>query len=96
MAYLLVLDLGLDVVDGVAALDLERDGLARQRLDEDLHLASPSLSLGLRPRRVMVVVVLGSRAKAGEPAPLYRGEETQRGGVELVFVSEPGAKGDLT
>jgi hypothetical protein len=48
MAYLLVLDLGLDVVDGVAALDLERDGLARQRLDEDLHLASPSLSLGLR------------------------------------------------
>jgi hypothetical protein len=42
------------------------------------------------------VVVLGSRAKAGEPAPLYRGEETQRGGVELVFVSEPGAKGDLT
>uniref|UniRef100_A0A453GZQ5 Uncharacterized protein n=1 Tax=Aegilops tauschii subsp. strangulata TaxID=200361 RepID=A0A453GZQ5_AEGTS len=35
---LLVLDLGLDIVDGVAALDLERDGLARQGLDEDLHL----------------------------------------------------------
>ena len=34
---LLVLDLGLDVVDGVAGLDLERDGLARQSLDEDLH-----------------------------------------------------------
>uniref|UniRef100_A0A453H003 Uncharacterized protein n=1 Tax=Aegilops tauschii subsp. strangulata TaxID=200361 RepID=A0A453H003_AEGTS len=34
---LLVLDLGLDIVDGVAALDLERDGLARQGLDEDLH-----------------------------------------------------------
>jgi len=33
------LDLGLDIVDGVAALDLERDGLPRQRLDEDLHLA---------------------------------------------------------
>ena len=29
-----VLDLGLDVVDGVAALDLERDGLARQGLNE--------------------------------------------------------------
>ena len=35
---LLVLDLGLDVVDGVAALDLEGDGLAGQGLDEDLHL----------------------------------------------------------
>merc|ERR1719473_893122 len=34
---LLVLDLGLDIVDGVGALDLERDRLARQRLDEDLH-----------------------------------------------------------
>jgi hypothetical protein len=41
----LVLDLGLDVVDGVAALDLKRDGLPRQRLHEDLHLASLSLSL---------------------------------------------------
>ena len=38
----LVLDLGLDVADGVAALDLERDRLPRQRLDEDLHLDSPS------------------------------------------------------
>jgi hypothetical protein len=34
----LVLDLGLDIVDGVAALDLESDGLPRQRLHEDLHL----------------------------------------------------------
>uniref|UniRef100_A0A453IGN4 Uncharacterized protein n=1 Tax=Aegilops tauschii subsp. strangulata TaxID=200361 RepID=A0A453IGN4_AEGTS len=33
----LVLDLGLDVVDGVAALHLEGDGLPRQRLHEDLH-----------------------------------------------------------
>ena len=36
-APLLVLDFGLDIVDGVARLDLERDGLARQRLDKDLH-----------------------------------------------------------
>ena len=35
----LILDLSLDVVDGVAALDLEGDGLPRQGLDEDLHLA---------------------------------------------------------
>ena len=34
---LLVLDLGLDVVDGVGGLDVEGDGLARQGLDENLH-----------------------------------------------------------
>ena len=34
---LLVLDLGLDVLDGVVGLDLKRDGLAGQCLDEDLH-----------------------------------------------------------
>jgi hypothetical protein len=31
---LLVLDLGLDIVDGVGGLDLEGDGLAREGLDE--------------------------------------------------------------
>ena len=30
----LVLDLGLDIVDGVARFDLEGDGLTRQSLDE--------------------------------------------------------------
>ena len=34
---LLVLDLGLDVVNGVGGFDLEGNGLARQGLDEDLH-----------------------------------------------------------
>ena len=34
---LLVLDLGLDVVNGVGGLDVEGDGLARQGLDENLH-----------------------------------------------------------
>jgi len=34
---LLVLNLGLDVVDGVGRLNLERDGLAGQSLDKDLH-----------------------------------------------------------
>merc|ERR1712111_56671 len=33
---LLVLDLGLDCIDGVGGLDLEGDGLAREGLDEDL------------------------------------------------------------
>ena len=34
---LLVLDLGLDVLDGVGGLDLKGDGLASESLDEDLH-----------------------------------------------------------
>jgi hypothetical protein len=34
---LLVLDLRLDVVDGVGGLNLQSDGLAGQSLDEDLH-----------------------------------------------------------
>ena len=34
---LLVLDLGFDIVDGVARLHLEGDSLAREGLDEDLH-----------------------------------------------------------
>ena len=33
----LVLDLGLDIVDGVRRLHLEGDSLAREGLDEDLH-----------------------------------------------------------
>ena len=34
---LLVLDLSLDVVDGVRGLDLEGNGLASEGLDKDLH-----------------------------------------------------------
>ena len=44
---LLVLDLGLDIVDGVARLDLEGNGLTRQGLDETIsgvlvHVQFPS------------------------------------------------------
>merc|ERR1712026_531386 len=39
---LLVLDLSLDVLDGVRGLDLEGDGLTGEGLDEDLHTSSPS------------------------------------------------------
>ena len=42
---LLVLDFLFDVVDGVRRLDVQRDGLARQRLDEDLR-ARGALSRG--------------------------------------------------
>ena len=37
---LLVLDLALDVINGIRALHFQRDGLAGQRLDEDLHTAT--------------------------------------------------------
>jgi hypothetical protein len=33
----LVLDLGLDVFNGIRRLDIERNGLARERLDENLN-----------------------------------------------------------
>jgi len=38
----LVLDLGLDVFDGVCWLNIEGDGLSSQCLDEDLHTTSES------------------------------------------------------
>jgi len=38
----LVLDLGLDVFDGVSWLDIEGDGLSSKGLDEDLHTTSKS------------------------------------------------------
>jgi len=37
---LLVLNLGLDSLDGVRALNLESDGLSRQGLHEDLHAST--------------------------------------------------------
>lgn len=37
---LLVLDLGLHILDGVAGLDLEGDGLTGQSLHKDLHFAT--------------------------------------------------------
>ena len=37
---LLVLNLGLDIVDGVTGLDIQGDGLAGQGLDKDLHASS--------------------------------------------------------
>jgi len=39
----LILDLGLDGVDGITGLDIEGDGLSGEGLDEDLHLVFSSL-----------------------------------------------------
>jgi hypothetical protein len=44
---LLVLDLGLDIIDGIGGLDLEGDGLAGEGLHKDLH----SYHKGQSPQR---------------------------------------------
>jgi hypothetical protein len=58
---LLVLDLGLDVLDRVGWLDLERDGLAREGLDEDLH-ATAQAEHEVQGRLLLDVVVRESAA----------------------------------
>merc|ERR1712066_267997 len=57
---LLVLDLRLDVVNGVAGLHVQRDGLPRQRLDEDLH-ATPEAQDQVQ-RGLLLDVVVRQRA----------------------------------
>merc|ERR1711974_523295 len=52
----LVLDLGLDILNGVRGLDLEGDGLASQGLDEDLY-ASPESEHKMESALLLDVVV---------------------------------------
>merc|ERR1711997_427278 len=70
---LLVLDLGLDVLDGVGWFDLEGDGLASQGLDEDLH-DSPQSENKMEGALLLDVVVGESSSVlqllAGEDQPL--------------------------
>ena len=67
---LLVLDLRLDVVDRIAALHFERDGLARQRLDKDLHTTTQTQHQV--QCRLLLDVVVGERAAVLE---LLAGED---------------------
>merc|ERR1711863_119400 len=53
---LLVLDLGLDVLNGVGGFDLEGDGLPGEGLDEDLH-ASPQSEHKMEGALLLDVVV---------------------------------------
>merc|ERR1711970_340543 len=64
---LLVLDLGLDVLDRVGRLDLERHRLPRERLDEDLHPAAEAQNEV--QRRLLLDVVVGERAAVLELLP---------------------------
>ena len=63
---LLVLDLGLDVLDRVRRLDLQRDRLARQGLDEDLHFPVARLSGRACDRANKRVRVSGLRLRRPE------------------------------
>lgn len=71
------MDLDLDVADGVAALDLERDALV-QRPHEDLHLSPPVVVLaGVECSAVAATaadVVVGTRVSTSGNAP-YREAE---------------------
>jgi hypothetical protein len=57
---LLVLDLRLDVIDGVGRLDLKCNGLARERLYEDLHTTTQTKDE--MERRLLLNVVVGECA----------------------------------
>lgn len=57
-----ILDLGLDVLDGVVGLHLQGDGFTRQRLHEDLHLGTGGVCGERRPRQ--------PRRGPGEKPPL--------------------------
>jgi len=70
---LLVLDLGLDVLDGITRLHLQGDGLAGQGLDEDLH-TSPQSEDQVKGRLLLDVVIGQSptvlQLLTGEDQPL--------------------------
>ena len=53
---MLVLDLLLDIIDGIRRLDFKRDGFASQGLDEDLH-ASAKAKHQVKRRLLLDVVV---------------------------------------
>merc|ERR1711936_174758 len=70
---LLVLDLGLDILDGVRWLDLEGDGLSGQGLDEDLHTTTQTKDQMKGGLLLDVVVRKGAtifQLLAGEDQPL--------------------------
>ena len=75
----LVLDLGLDVVDRVRRLNIERDSLTSQRLDEDLH--SSAKTKDQVQSRLLLDVVIRERTPvlellSGENETLLIGRDT--------------------
>merc|ERR1719326_2232390 len=56
---LLILNLRLDVIDGVASLDVKSDGLASQCFHENLHASTQAQNK--MERRLLLDVVIGER-----------------------------------
>merc|ERR1711904_110012 len=56
---LLILNLRLDVIDGVASLDVKSDGLASQCFHENLHASTQAQHK--MERRLLLDVVIGER-----------------------------------
>jgi len=76
---LLVLDLGLDILDGVRRLNVQGDGLSGQGLDEDLHATSQSEDQVKGRLLLDVVVAEGSsifELLAGEDESLLIGRDS--------------------
>ncbi len=59
---LLVLDLLLDVSNGVRRLDIEGDGLAREGLDEDLHAGTTAEAQDEMQSGLLLNVVISESA----------------------------------
>ena len=60
----LVLDLSLDIIDGVRGLDLEGDGLSSESLNEDLHGCERCVVIGEGDK-------LGNEGTATEASLIY-------------------------
>merc|ERR1712137_1370729 len=58
----LILNLLLDILDGVGGIDIKSDGLARQGLDEDLHTRSTTQTKHQVKGGLLLDVVVGQGA----------------------------------
>merc|ERR1711944_103009 len=54
----LVLDLGLDILDGVGRFNLQGNGLSSQCFDKDLHRLKKRIKINRGPRRIVVYYVV--------------------------------------
>ena len=79
MPTFLVLDLALDIVDGVRALHFQCDGLASESLDEDLHATTQTQDQVESRLLLDIVVCKGAtvlQLLASEDQPLLVGGDT--------------------
>jgi hypothetical protein len=89
---LLVLDLGLDVLDGVRRLNLEGDRLAREGLDEDLHRLEMYFPVTKKKKGGECEVSSLLRGKAIEPSVQLCCSKKKSGGRVLRKRKEKGKR----